>query len=145
MTKLIITTVLAVAVSFWGLAQESHTVQSHIQKIVERYFEGYAIGDSTVLKEVFHQDFRLSWKDPWRNQLTHVDRSGLFSFFDANWSKLSISSEINEIQVFNNSAYCRATVTLEGIVAWLDHINLLKLENGRWWIVSKVSEGRIIN
>lgn len=145
MRKRTITTILVVALSYLGLAQEEHNDRSKIQHIVERYFEGYAKGDSTILKEVFHQDFRLSWKDPWRNRLSHEDRPGLFAFFDVNWSKLSIRSEIKEIQVFENSAYCRATVTLEGIVTWLDHINLLKLQNGRWWIVSKVSEGKIIN
>jgi len=73
-----------------------------------------------------------------------VNRSGLFKFFGANWSKLEIESKIEQVVTVGNSAYCLATVTLKGIVVWTDHISLLRLPDNRWWIISKVSQGKII-
>lgn len=143
--KYIITYALVVWVQLTVFGQEkpNNDNQEIITK-VEEYFEGYTKGDSTMLKEVFHKDFRLSWKDPWQNKLAHVDRSGLFKFFNPQWSNLEIETKIEEVTVAKNSAYCRALVTLKGIVVWTDHINLLKLAEDRWWIISKVSEGKII-
>lgn len=141
--KYIIASVFALLTNLAFCQKESNDEQEIINK-VEEYFEGYTNGDSTMLKEVFHKDFRLSWKDPWENKLAHVDRSGLFKFFGPDWSNLEIETKIKEVSVAENSAYCRALVTLKGIVVWTDHISFLKLPDNRWWIISKVSEGKII-
>ena len=142
--KYIVATVIVLCTKLAFCQKTSNTEQEVIKK-VEEYFEGYAKGDSILLKKVFHEDFRLSWRDPWRHTLAHADRSGLFNFFGSHWSNLKIESEIEEVATTENSAYCRAKVTLKGMVIWTDHISLLKLPDDRWWIISKVSEGKIIN
>ncbi|WP_299111546.1 nuclear transport factor 2 family protein [uncultured Winogradskyella sp.] len=125
---------------------QSTQAKEEVINTVKTYFEGYKAGNPELLKEVFHENFHLSWSDPWRdNAFFQVNREGMFKFFNADWSKLDISSEILETKVYTNSAYCLAKVTLKGIVVWTDHINLLKLDDGKWWIVSKTSEGKIIH
>lgn len=139
--------IVATVIMLWAsmaFCQKTVNDEQEVIKKVGEYFEGYAKGDSIILKEVFHKDFRLSWRDPWQNKLAHVDRSGLFKFFNREWSNLEIETKIEEVDVAKNSAYCRAIVTLKGIVVWTDHISLLKLPDERWWIISKVSEGKII-
>lgn len=142
--KYIVTSIIVLWANL-AFCQKAANGEREVIKKVEEYFEGYAKGDSVLLKEVFHKDFRLSWRDPWRNTLEHADRSGLFNFFGTDWSNLKIESRIEEVAAAENSAYCRAVVTLKGIVVWTDHISLLKLPDDRWWIISKVSEGKIIN
>lgn len=145
------TKIQVLCVSIWLIGMTISQAQiaeekQEVLKVIETYFEGYKAGNPEILKKVFHKDFNLCWSDPWRNNaFFQVDREGMFQFFNADWSNLKINSEILESKVLKNSAYCLARVTLEGIVIWTDHINLLKLQDGKWWIVSKVSEGEIMN
>lgn len=138
------------AILLFGLSVQFGNGQSNsvseVEKTVGIYFDGYKAGDANVLKTVFHENFRLSWSDPWKgNILMQVDREGLFEFFGPQWSTLKISTEILETKVLDRSAHCLAKITLEGIVVWTDHINLLKLDDGKWWIVSKISEGELVH
>ena len=133
-----------VCLSIYSSNAQSNS-EKEVTAAIETYFKGYKAGNPEILKEVFHENFHLSWSDPWRNNsFFQVDRKGMFEFFGADWSKLDISTQILETKVFDRSAFCLAKVTLEGIVIWTDHINLLKLENGKWWIVSKTSEGELV-
>ncbi|TJY37073.1 nuclear transport factor 2 family protein [Pontimicrobium aquaticum] len=143
--KLQVLCVVICCMSFTTSKAQNNESEKQVISTVQTYFKGYKAGSPEILKEVFHQNFHLSWSDPWRNNaFFQVNREGMFKFFNADWSKLKINSEILEAKVFNNSAYCLAKVTLEGLVVWTDHINLLKLSDGKWWIVSKTSEGKII-
>ena len=144
-TKLqILCTSLCLIVVTITQAQNTQAEQE-VFDVVKTYFEGYKAGNPEMLNKVFHKDFHLNWSDPWRdNAFFQVDREGMFKFFNADWSKLKISSKIIETKVLQNSAYCLAKVSLEGIVVWTDHISLLKLNDGKWWIVSKTSEGKRI-
>ncbi|NVK52830.1 MAG: nuclear transport factor 2 family protein [Flavobacteriaceae bacterium] len=137
--------IIVCCASFLTSKAQNANAEKQVTLTVQTYFDGYKAGNPEILKKVFHKNFHLSWSDPWRgNTFFQVDREGMFKFFNSNWSKLKISSKILETKVFNNSAYCLAKITLEGLVVWTDHINLLKLDDGKWWIVSKTSEGKII-
>lgn len=130
-------TVLLIATSGWG--------QSSPKETVETYFKGYKEGNKELLKTVFHPDFQLSWIDPWNKGAAayqHVDRAGLFSFFGPDWKNLKITATMSDLQVSGNAAICKATVKIDGMVTWTDYISMLKI-NGRWWIVSKISDGKL--
>lgn len=135
--------IIVIAVfTFPVLAQDG---QSEVERVIQTYFDGYSAGDTTVMKEAFHPDFHLSWIDPWRKgeeAFKQVNRAGLFAFFGPNWSKLEITATLDEVTVGENSSTAKATVTLKNIVIWTDYLSLLKI-NERWWIVSKISEGKI--
>ncbi len=128
---------LTIAVSAWG--------QSSPKETVENYFKGYKAGNKELLKTVFHPDFRLSWISPWGSGTAayqQVDREGLFGFFGPDWKNLKISASMSDLQVTGNAAVCKATIKIEGMVTWTDYISMLKI-NGRWWIVSKISDGKL--
>lgn len=113
-----------------------------VKSVVENYFQGYIEGDTSKLKEVFHEDFHLSWINPSRDRpFRQVDRMGLLAFFGPSWKTLTISAKLLDTKVYNESAYALADVRIHGQVIWTDHISLLKIKD-RWWIVSKISEGR---
>ncbi|GEM_PF-4440585 len=117
--------------------------QSSPRETVETYFRGYTEGNPEILKTVFHPEFHLSWISPWHSgdeKFQHVDREGMFEFFGPDWKELTISTAISDIKTDGNIALCTAIVELKGIVTWTDYISMLNI-NGKWWIVSKVSDG----
>ena len=138
-----IITVAALFVAFISTAQKTET---HSPKVaVETYFDGYKKGDTTILKKVFHPSFHLSWLSPWAKgdqAFKQVDRSGMFAFFGPNWKNNKINCRIIDTQQQASMAWVKARVEIEGIVIWTDYINLLKIGR-QWWIVSKVSVGKI--
>lgn len=136
-----------ILLSFAFIAINFSFSQSTPKETVETYFKGYKNGDPEILKTVFHPTFQLSWISPWHkgnDAFKKVNREGMFDFFDENWKNLKIISSIKELQTDGNVAYCKAIVVLEGIVTWTDYISMLKI-NGKWWIVSKVSDGKLAN
>lgn len=138
--------VLIIAICSFSFSSFAQSEQVKVKEVVQTYFDGYAAGDTTMLKEAFHPDFHLSWINPWDKAgrpFKQVDRKGMFKFFGSNWSDLVITSSIDEIEVSEFAATAKATVTLKGIVVWTDYLSLLKI-NERWWIVSKISEGEIM-
>lgn len=132
---------MALILAFTAQAQ---TDREKVVEVVNTYFEGYTVGDTTMLKEAFHPDFHLSWISPWHTgdeAFKQVDRAGLLAFFGPNWSNLEIESVLDGVEVSKDAATAKATVTLKGIVVWTDYLSLLKISD-RWWIVSKISEGK---
>lgn len=128
------------------LPSYSQTKEEQVKEVINTYFKGYSAGDTIVLKEAFHPSFHLSYISPWHQgeeAFKQVDRDGMFAFFGPNWSNLEIESVINEFAVSRHAATAKATVTLKGIVIWTDYLSLLKIDD-RWWIVSKISEGKRI-
>jgi hypothetical protein len=140
------TNLLIIVLTLFAIPVFSQGQKSAVEKVVQTYFDGYSAGDTTMMKEAFHPDFHLSWIDPWRKgdeAFKQVDRKGLFAFFGPSWSNLEISASLDEVVVSENAATAKATVTLKNIVIWTDYLSLLKI-NDRWWIVSKISEGKIV-
>ncbi|MEQ8908146.1 MAG: nuclear transport factor 2 family protein [Vicingaceae bacterium] len=112
---------------------------------IKDYFDGYTRGDTVLLKHVFHPTFHLSWISPWtkgKNAFQQVDREEMFSFFGPNWQRNKINCSILETKIHDKMALVKARVEIEGVVVWIDYINLLQID-GRWWIVSKTSVGEI--
>lgn len=120
--------------------------QSSPTQAVEKYFEYYIAGDTNGLKEVFHEDFTLSYISPWEKgkaAYKKVSRAQMMRFFNANWSKLSISCTKNDVEIKDNIAHCTAVVRIDGILEWTDYITMIKIESN-WWIISKSSTGKIL-
>lgn len=135
---------LTVLVFILTVTAHAQTDKEKVIQVVNTYFKGYTAGDTIMLKEAFHPDFHLSWISPWHKgdeAFKQVDRAGLLAFFGPDWSNLEIESRLDATEVGNSSATAKATVTLKGIVVWTDYLSLLKI-NERWWIVSKISEGK---
>ena len=120
--------------------------QTTPKETVETYFDGYKKGSPEILKKVFHPNFHLSWASPWHKgdeKFQQVDREGMFAFFGPEWKNLTITASISDMKIDGNMAVCTAVVELKGIVVWTDYISMLKI-NGTWWIVSKVSDGKLL-
>ena len=113
--------------------------EAQIKKaIIDYYHEGHATSDPAFYKEILH--------DRWlffvfmNGELKIFDKEEYMSKYDPakNDDTLIWKTDFSYVDITNNIA--QAKIELENQkITYIDYFNLIK-ENGRWWIVNKLSD-----
>lgn len=118
---------------FVGKAQQSEMQQ--IETTIGWYFEGWGIGDTTLLGKAMHNTCHLkSFRD---GKFTDMSRSEYLSRFKPKVRPDSLSYRIISLDITGNIAAAKTEIML-GSLIFTDYFNLIKTDE-RWFIVDKIA------
>ena len=123
-------------------ARTADAVSAGIQAAIERYFQGHATGDPSLMREAFLPTAHIEGiRDGEFTSWTLDEYCALFNGNPAP-DEESRRRTIDLIDVSGNSAMAKATLR-HGATVFTDYFVLLHVE-GQWKIANKVYYGRVL-
>ncbi len=134
MKKQIVTLLLFITLVNSTKAQQKSEIQQ-IETTIGWYFEGWGIGDTTLLGKAMHNTCHLkSFRD---GKFNDIPRLEYLSRFKPRNRPDSLSYRIISLDVTGNIAAAKTEIVL-GLQVFTDYFNLIKTDE-RWFIVDKIA------
>jgi hypothetical protein len=126
--------ILLVAIlPFASKAQQSDIAQ--IEKTIGWYFEGWGIGDTTLVGKAMHSTCHLKfYRD---GKFTDISRNDYLARFKPQKRPDSLVTKIVSLDITENTAAAKTEIILPKFI-FTDYFNLIKTNEG-WFIVDKIS------
>lgn len=112
-----------------------------IEDLISRYYhEGHAAHNGELYKPILHGEWKLFYVDP-EGKMGVIDRDAYIASYDPAQrdDSLNWKTEICYIDVDGRLASVKLRIYNQNF-GYTDYFNLLKLEDGRWYIVHKISQ-----
>jgi aldose sugar dehydrogenase len=114
-------------------AQQSDIAQ--IEKTIGWYFEGWGIGDTTLIGRAMHPTCHL--KSYREGKFSDMSRSDYLNRFKLKPKPDSLQTRIVSLDITENIAAAKTEIIL-GSAIFIDYFNLIKTNEG-WFIVDKIA------
>jgi aldose sugar dehydrogenase len=122
-------------VLFSAFSQDTPTERELIEKTIQRYFDGWATGDSTKLGQAMHASCHLkNYND---GKFTEFTRARYLSLFKPRERSKNLITRIVSVDITNNMGSAKVEISTEKDL-FTDYFNLMKTTEG-WFIADKVS------
>lgn len=109
--------------------------QRAIERTIQRYFDGWAVGDSGLLGSALHPSAHL--KRSLEDKFVDMDRATYVGGMRLHARDSTLTTRIASLDIVGPIAQARAEISI-GQSTFVDFFNLLKVD-GAWTIVDKVS------
>jgi aldose sugar dehydrogenase len=124
---------LIAALPFGAKAQQTEFQQ--IEKTIGWYFEGWGIGDTTLVGKAMHSTCHLKfYRD---GKFTDISRNDYLARFKPQKKPDSLIIRIVSLDITENTAAAKTEIVLPKFI-FTDYFNLIKTNEG-WFIVDKIS------
>lgn len=134
MKKQVLTILVLITLASTTKAQQQSEMQQ-IETTIGWYFEGWGIGDTTLLGKAMHSTCHLkSFRD---GKFTDMSRADYLSRFKPKARPDSLSHRIVSLDITGNIAAAKTEIVL-GSLVFTDYFNLIKTDE-RWFIVDKIA------
>ena len=108
--------------------------------ILSYYHEGHVQSDGTLYDEILYHDWKIMWINQ-DDKIEQADKKTYMAWYkpeDKN-EDLKWKTEFYYIDISENIGSAKIKIYNQEF-GYIDYFNLMK-ENGRWWIVNKISRG----
>jgi hypothetical protein len=120
---------------FSAFSQNPPTERELIEKTIQRYFDGWATGDTTKLGQAMHASCHLkNFRD---GKFIEFTRAQYLNLFKPRERSKNLSTNIVSVDITNNMGSAKVEISTEKDL-FTDYFNLIKTNEG-WFIADKVS------
>ncbi|RYE35457.1 MAG: PQQ-dependent sugar dehydrogenase, partial [Sphingobacteriales bacterium] len=134
--KIVISTaILMVALSFSAFSQDQPTDRQLIENTLQRYFDGWATGDTVKLGGAMHASCHL--KNYNNGKFVIFSRNQYLSLFKLHERTKNLKTHIVSVDITNNMGSAKVELSTQRDL-FTDYFNLMKTSEG-WFIADKVS------
>ncbi|WGQ11386.1 PQQ-dependent sugar dehydrogenase [Pedobacter gandavensis] len=135
MKNVILTIIVIVAFFFSGFSQNQPSERQLIENTIQRYFDGWATGDTTKLGGAMHPSCHL--KNYNNGKFITFTRNQYLSLFKLHERTKNLKTSIVAVDITNNMGSAKVEISTERDL-FTDYFNLMKTNEG-WFIADKVS------
>ncbi len=135
MKNVILTIIVVVTFFFSAFPQNQPTERQLIENTIQRYFDGWATGDTTKLGGAMHTSCYL--KNYNNGKFVTFTRNQYLSLFKLHERTKNLKTHIVSIDITNNMGSAKVEISTERDL-FTDYFNLMKTNEG-WFIADKVS------
>jgi hypothetical protein len=135
MKNVILTIIVMVAFFCSAFSQNQPTERQLIENTIQRYFDGWATGDTTQLGSAMHTSCHLkNYND---GKFVIFTRNQYLSLFKLHERTKNLKTHIVSIDITNNMGSAKVEISTAKDL-FTDYFNLMKTNEG-WFIADKVS------
>jgi aldose sugar dehydrogenase len=121
--------------SVFSQNQNPPTESQLIEKTIQRYFDGWATGDTSLLGQAMHASCHLKlFRD---DKFRDISKTEYLSLFKPHEKSKNLSTHIVSIDITNNIGGAKVEISTEKDL-FTDYFNLIKTNEG-WFIMDKIS------
>jgi aldose sugar dehydrogenase len=126
--------IMLIAVLPFG-AKAQQTEFQQIEKTIGWYFEGWGIGDTSLVGKAMHSTCHLKFYR--EGKFTDISRNDYLARFKPQKRPDSLVTRIVSLDITENTAAAKTEIILPKFI-FTDYFNLIKTNEG-WFIVDKIS------
>ena len=116
-------------------------VKKQIENLILNYYhKGHELSDGELYRDILHDNWRMFWIDQ-DNTIKSTNKEDYISWYkpENRNTKLKWTTEILSMDIEGDLAIVKSKLYNQDY-GYLDYFSLMR-ENGKWWVVNKISKG----